>query len=329
MVGTVGLHKVKKRKGARVNISEKARKLINDQQKEWGLAGKNYAGLVRVKTRKLAFDGFDMVVQFNPERIISSAAKVDAKSIEARPCFLCQKNLPKEQRGIPVLDKYLILVNPFPIFPEHLTIPHFNHTEQLIGGKFEDMLEVSKLLGDFTVFYNGPKCGASAPDHFHFQAGIKRFMPIEMDYKKGLFFHDSKVRDGVEIIRWSDYLRTILTFSGRDKQPLVHEFGNVYRALKELQPEETEPMLNILCSHYNNRWHVHVFPRKLHRPWQYFEEGNKQILLSPASVDMGGVLITPRVEDFNKLTMADAQDIFEQVCMDEAAFVHVIDKVYS
>jgi hypothetical protein len=204
-----------------------------------------------------------------------------------------------------------------------------HHTEQLIGGKFEDMLEVSKLLGDFTVFYNGPKCGASAPDHFHFQAGIKRFMPIEMDYKKGLFFHDSKVRDGVEIIRWSDYLRTILTFSGRDKQPLVHEFGNVYRALKELQPEETEPMLNILCSHYNNRWHVHVFPRKLHRPWQYFEEGNKQILLSPASVDMGGVLITPRVEDFNKLTMADAQDIFEQVCMDEAAFVHVIDKVYS
>jgi hypothetical protein len=329
MVGTVGLHKVKKRKGAGVNISEKARKLINDQQKEWGLAGKNYAGLATVKTRKLAFDGFDMVVQFNPERIISSAAKVDAKSIEARPCFLCQKNLPKEQRGIPVLDKYLILVNPFPIFPEHLTIPHFNHTEQLIGGKFEDMLEVSKLLGDFTVFYNGPKCGASAPDHFHFQAGIKRFMPIEMDYKKGLFFHDSKVRDGVEIIRWSDYLRTILTFSGRDKQPLVHEFGNVYRALKELQPEETEPMLNILCSHYNNRWHVHVFPRKLHRPWQYFEEGNKQILLSPASVDMGGVLITPRVEDFNKLTMADAQDIFEQVCMDEAAFVHVIDKVYS
>lgn len=312
-----------------MNISEQARKLIKDQQKEWDLAGKNYAGLAKVKTRMLAFDGFDVVVQFNPERIISSAAKVDAKSIEARPCFLCQQNLPKEQRGIPVLDKYLILVNPFPIFPEHLTIPHFHHTEQLIGDKFGDMLEMSKLLEDFTVFYNGPKCGASAPDHFHFQAGIRRFMPIEMDYKKGLFFHDSKIMDGVEIIRWSDYLRTILTFSGRDKEPLVHEFGKIYSALKALQPEETEPMLNILCSHYNNRWHVHVFPRKLHRPWQYFEEGQKQILLSPASVDMGGVLITPREEDFNKLAMADAQDIFEQVCLDEATFGQVLDKIYK
>jgi hypothetical protein len=312
-----------------MNISEQARKLIKDQQKEWELAGKNYAGLAKVKSRKLAFDSFDVVVQFNPERIISSAAKVDAKSIEARPCFLCQQNLPKEQRGIAILDKYLILVNPFPIFPEHLTIPHLEHTEQLIGDKFGDMLEMSKLLEDFTVFYNGPKCGASAPDHFHFQAGIRRFMPIEMDYKKGLFFHDSKVIDGVEIIRWSDYLRTILTFSGRDKEPLVHEFGKIYSALKALQPEETEPMLNILCSHYNNRWHVHVFPRKLHRPWQYFEEGQKQILLSPASVDMGGVLITPREEDFNKLAMADAQDIFEQVCLDEATFDQVLDKIYK
>lgn len=312
-----------------MNISEHTRKLIKDQQKEWDLAGKNYAGLANVKTRKLAFDGFDVVIQFNPERIISSAAKVDAKSIEARPCFLCQSNLPKEQRGIPVLDKYLVLVNPFPIFPEHLTIPHFEHTEQLIGDKFGDMLELSKLLGDFTIFYNGPKCGASAPDHFHFQAGIKRFMPIEMDYKKGLFFHDSKAIDGVEIIRWSDYLRTILTFSGRDKEPLVYEFGKIYSALKALQPEETEPMLNILCSHYNSRWHIHVFPRKLHRPWQYFEDGEKKILLSPASVDMGGVLITPREEDFNKLAMNDAQDIFEQVCLEEATIGQVLDKIYN
>ena len=177
-----------------MNISRQARKLINDQQNEWELAGKNYAGLKSVKVRTLAFDGFDMLVQFNPERIRSSAAKVDAKSIEARPCFLCQKNLPKEQRGIPVLDKYLILVNPFPIFPEHLTIPHFNHIDQRIENKFEEMLEMARLLEDFTIFYNGPKCGASAPDHFHFQAGIKRFMPIERDYKKGSFFHEVKTK---------------------------------------------------------------------------------------------------------------------------------------
>jgi hypothetical protein len=116
MVGTVGLHKVKKRKGARVNISEKARKLINDQQKEWGLAGKNYAGLVRVKTRKLAFDGFDMVVQFNPERIISSAAKVDAKSIEADHAFCVRKICPKSKEVFLFWTNTLFLSTRFPSF---------------------------------------------------------------------------------------------------------------------------------------------------------------------------------------------------------------------
>ncbi|MCG8309424.1 MAG: DUF4922 domain-containing protein [Cytophagales bacterium] len=311
-----------------MNISEQARQLILDQQNEWELAMKNYAGLKHVKTRKLAFDGFDMLVQFNPERIRSSAAKVDAKSVEARPCFLCRQNLPKEQRGISVLNKYKILVNPFPIFPEHLTIPYEDHTDQLIEDKFGDMLDLAKLLEDFTVFYNGPKCGASAPDHFHFQAGIKRFMPIEHDYKKGLFFRDSKNIDRLEIIQWSDYLRTILTFSGRDKDLIKKSFSMLFSELKTLQPAEPEPMLNMLASFEGSRWTVHIFPRKLHRPWQYFETGEKQILLSPASVDMGGILITPRKEDFEKLTMHVARDIFEQVCLGEPAFAGIVNDLF-
>ncbi|MCK5701005.1 MAG: DUF4922 domain-containing protein, partial [Cyclobacteriaceae bacterium] len=283
-----------------MNISAQARQLIKDQQQEWELARKNYAGLKNVKIRKLAFDGFDIMVQFNPERIRSSAAKVDAKSIEARPCFLCRDNLPKEQRGIPVLDNYLILVNPFPIFPEHLTIPHLSHIDQRIEDKFADMLELAKSLEDFIIFYNGPKCGASAPDHFHFQAGIKHFMPIDKDYKKASNIYEVKTENGTEIIRWSDYLRTILTFSGKDIALLCTHFNLLFSKLKKLHPEELEPMLNILASWETDRWTIHVFPRQLHRPWQYFEKGDKQILLSPASVDMGGVLITPREEDFNK-----------------------------
>lgn len=311
-----------------MNISEQARQLIKDQQNEWDLARKNYAGLKHVKTRKLAFDGFDMVVQFNPERIRSSAAKVDIKSIKARPCFLCEQNLPKEQRRIPLLDRYQILVNPFPIFPEHLTIPHLDHIDQLIEHKFDDMLEIAKSLEDFTVFYNGPKCGASAPDHFHFQAGIKRFMPIERDTRNGSFFHYSKTTKGVEIIKWIDYLRSIVTFSGRDKAQIISLFSKLYTKLKSLQPDEAEPMLNILASYQGSRWTVHIFPRKLHRPWQYFKKGEKQILLSPASVDMGGVLITPREEDFNKLNMGDAQDIFNQVCLDDKELDEIIKSLF-
>ena len=311
-----------------MSISAQARRLIKDQQKEWELAGKNYAGLRNVKSRKLAYDGFDMIVQFNPERIRSSAAKVDSKSIADRPCFLCQQNLPEAQRGIPVLDKYMILVNPFPIFTEHLTIPHEDHTDQLIEDKFSEMLDLAKLLDDFTVFYNGPKCGASAPDHFHFQAGIKRFMPIERDYKKGSFFHDSINVDGLELIRWSQYIRTVLTFSGRDKNKIETAFSMLFKKLKNLQPDEAEPLLNILVSFEGSRWTVHIFPRKLHRPRQYFAEGEKQILLSPASVDMGGVLITPREEDYIKLTMNEAKDIFEQVCLDESTFVKLIKEIF-
>ena len=300
-----------------MTISEQARQLIKDQQKEWALAGKNYEGLKSVKTKTLAYDGFDVLVQFNPERIRSSAAKVDAGSIAARPCFLCHQNRPEEQRAIRVLDRYEILVNPFPIFPEHLTIPHVEHTPQQIADTFDDMLELSRLLEEFTVFYNGPKCGASAPDHLHFQAGNRRFMPMERDYKKGLFFHDSKVVHGVEVIRWGDYLRSVITLSGRDKAALAMEFECLFRAFQGMQPTDPEPMLNILMSHDKGRWHVHLFPRIAHRPRQYFEAGEKQILLSPASVDMGGVLITPRAEDFAKLGMTEAQNIFAQVCLDE------------
>lgn len=307
-----------------MNISAQARQLIKDQQQEWELAGRNYAGLKKVKVRTLTFDGFDILVQFNPERIRSSAAKVDAKSIEARPCFLCRGNLPKEQRGIPVLDNYLVLVNPFPIFPEHLTIPHLSHIDQRIEDKFADMLGLARSLEEFTIFYNGPKCGASAPDHFHFQAGIKHFMPIEQDYKIKSFSREVKTENGFEFIRWTDYMRTILTFSGKELAPLCMQFSLLFSKLKELQPEEQEPMLNILASWEANRWIIHIFPRQLHRPWQYFEEGEKQILLSPASVDMGGVLIIPREEDFNKITKTDIRDIFQQVCLDEKTFASIV-----
>jgi hypothetical protein len=189
------------------------------------------------------------------------------------------------------------------------------------------MLQLAKALEGFTVFYNGPKCGASAPDHFHFQAGNKGFMPIERDYKKGSFFQDAFSLYGVEVIEWTDYLRPVLTLSGRDIEALVRVFTEYFNILKSLQPHEPEPMINILASCQNNRWTIHLFPRKQHRPWQYFESEEKQILLSPASVDLGGVLITPRDEDFIKITTADARDIMEQVCLSEDEFRQTVKKL--
>lgn len=299
-----------------MEFSKKARELIREQTSEWNLAGKNYEGLKKVKVKSFDFGEYRIDIQFNPERIVSSSAKVDVKSIEARPCFLCSKNLPSQQRGITFDPDYMVLVNPFPIFPEHLTIPNLVHTDQLINGNFRSMLDLAEKLTDFVIFYNGPKCGASAPDHLHFQAGIKGFLQIEKDVKNGQSCHQVRQIGTVLLSHWPEYQRGIITLKSDNKNSLIEVFTQIYSKLEVMQPDETEPMLNILASFEDGEWMIHIFPRILHRPSQYFETGKKQILLSPASVDMGGVLITPREEDFDKITAEDVSDIFSQVCID-------------
>ena len=298
-----------------MDFSEKARDLVREQIFEWDLASKNYEGLKKVKVKTFYFNDYHIDIQFNPERIISSAAKVDFQSIEARPCFLCQKNLPSQQRGLSFNDEYVLLVNPFPIFPEHLTIPHIVHTYQKIKSNFESMLGIAVHLKDFVVFYNGAKCGASAPDHLHFQAGVKGSLPIEKDFYNEKCCTEVRQLNNVIISHWPNYQRGIITLSSIDKQCLTDCFYQIYDQLLANQTDDTEPMLNILTTFEDEKWIVHIFPRVLHRPLQYFQTGENQIILSPASVDMGGVLITPREEDFIKISAADVKDILKQVCM--------------
>jgi ATP adenylyltransferase/5',5'''-P-1,P-4-tetraphosphate phosphorylase II len=299
-------------------------KFIDSQLIEWELASRNYKDLENVISKNLCFDEFDILVQFNPKRIISSSANVDARAIEARPCFLCAANRPIQQQGLCFKKDYTILVNPFPIFPRHLTIPHNIHTDQIMEGHFEDMLDLAVHLEDFVVFYNGPKCGASAPDHFHFQAGSKGFLPIEKD------FHIPKLcmlKDQyglVKISQWNGYFRTVITLQSSQKEDICLIFTKLYHELSQLQPEQPEPMMNIIAYVEKGDWVVHIFPRKLHRPRQYFEVGNQQLLLSPASVDLGGVLITPREEDFLKISKEDVTDILSQVSMTERDVNRVI-----
>ena len=310
-----------------MNISSETRVLIAEQTWDWDLAAANYKGLEKVKSKTVNLpDGSSVVVQFNPERMRSSAAKVDAKSIQARPCFLCEKNRPAQQQGLPFGDDYTILINPFPIFPQHLTIPR-DHTDQLIASNFPAILDLAKALDDFTIFYNGPKCGASAPDHFHYQAGIKNFMPIEADYRSGKYTQSAGELDGVKIETWNNYNRGVISLISDDSRPLVDLFNKIHHLLGLSQPDEVEPMLNILAYFENNQWILHLFPRVLHRPACYFAEGDAQLLISPASVDMGGVFITPRKEDFDKITGDDVAEILDQVCMSEQEVVKLIDKL--
>jgi ATP adenylyltransferase/5',5'''-P-1,P-4-tetraphosphate phosphorylase II len=307
--------------------SDKIDELFSSQLQDWDLARNNYSQLEKVRTRKMDFGTFNILVQFNPGRIRSSAAKVDAKSIGERPCFLCSQNRPLEQRGIEFEKNLTILVNPFPIFRIHLTIPSEFHTDQRIANNLDTMLSLVQAMPLFTVFYNGPQCGASAPDHFHFQAGNNGFMPIESDFRNGkhAVMHTSK--PGIEVWKWESYLRGIITLKGSDREKLVSVFDRLFDRLSDIQPDRPEPMLNILAMNTSGEWIIHIIPRKQHRPVQFFGKGSKQILISPAAVDLGGVIITPREEDFDRIRKSDIEDIFRQICFEESELAGLLNEV--
>ena len=299
--------------------------LLTEQLASWETARNNYAALSGVQVKELNVNGTLYKVQFNPARIVSSGAKVDAKSIKERKCFLCPANLPAVQKGIPFEGHYNILVNPFPIFPRHLTVPETAHVAQRIAPRFGDMLVLARLLTDYTIFYNGPKCGASAPDHAHFQAGNKGFMPIEQDWRRQVA---GKVADYGQATLWwlNDAPRTTLVIESADRKTAIKLFDTVYHSL-DIQPGEDEPMMNVLVMYEDNKWIVFVFPRAKHRPACYTAEGDANLLSSPASVDLGGVFITPVEKDFIKITAEDIAQILSEVCLSPADFQKVRKRI--
>lgn len=295
---------------------------LQKQLLEWPLASSNYIGLERVEEREILFDGFVVKIQFNPERIRSSAAKVDKETISQRRCFLCMDNLPPQQEGIAWGDDYMILVNPFPILKEHFTLPRIEHVDQSFSDNVESMLRMASQMQGYTLFYNGPECGASAPDHMHFQAGRENFMPVEWEYPNIKRMQGEIVisNSNVEITAFNSYLRKMISVESSSVTEILKVVDVFYTSLAAMQPQKKEPMLNAICRFVDGNYTMHLFPRELHRPSQYFAEGEKQILISPASVDFGGVFITPRREDFEKISAEDIIDIFRQVSMDADAF---------
>lgn len=275
-----------------MNLQKKINLLFSTQREAWKLLDDNCSQMSNIELKRLDWGSdAEVVLQYNPSRIISASAKVDKKSIKERKCFLCAENRPNMQQGIPFMDKYIILCNPFPILQNHLTIALHSHVPQLIGKKINDMLSLAELLPNYVVFYNGAKCGASAPDHFHFQAGLK-----------------TKV-----LLSSENSLRSCLRIECETKEDAEEQFYYVLDYLKTHQPNEEEPMINIISFIENNKYIIHVFPRKLHRPWQFSAKGKAQLLVSPGAVDMAGMIITPRKEDFDKIDRNDIEDIYSQV----------------
>lgn len=317
-------------------IADATKLLFEVQKQEWPMLVNGYDSLNKVKVKAFQFDGYKIKVQFNSGRIISTSAKVDAKSINERKCFLCEENLPEEQKGILFNDKYIILCNPFPIFPEHFTITYKEHQPQRITDTFSDMLDLSKDLSkQYIVTYNGPRCGASAPDHLHFQAGNKYFIPMDDEFHQIKNEYGEKIYedDVLSFYAIDDGLRKFVSIESLDKELVINTFDKFYKAYSGLMHEEQEPMMNIVCFYEEEfGWRVIIYLRRKHRPDVFFAEDESKLMLSPAVIDVSGVCVLPREEDFNRITKEMIENIFKEVFVDETLFkniFNVLKKIYQ
>ena len=294
------------------NYIEEIDHLWQRQLTKWDAVIKNYGYLANVTTRVVELGDSSIVLQYNPERLKSSSADIDDASLKARPCFLCDKNQPEEQETVMWEGRYKMQVNPYPIFSRHLTISALEHSPQRIEGRITDMMHLAKDLPGYVVFYNGPRCGASAPDHMHFQAGSINELPICDELftaNTALFDANNQGIFGIitELGRPVFYIETMSIDLGEQW------FNSLQDALP-VKNGHVEPMINILCWHNSGAWCIAVFPRRKHRPACY-GTGEDQFVLSPASVDMGGLWAIAREEDFNNLTLHDITLIYMDVCL--------------
>ena len=301
-------------------------RFFNRQLEKWEAARQRYHDLRSAKTRELAVGAYSIQVQWNPARMVSTGAKIDQKTIAERPCFLCEKNRPKEQIKKEVDGQYELLVNPFPILQQHFTIPSLKHQPQRI---LESYGEIHKLLEEYPemmVFYNGPQCGASAPDHAHFQAGTSGLLPLQMSWQRLSRNLTTLVslNDDEDISMIDDYPCTALLIRSRSQYGDEQLFRRLYEALPATEPE---PMMNIVAWRCNDDFLAVVFPRTKHRPDCYYKEGNEQFIISPGALDMAGFIITPRQEDYERLTPEIALGILDEITLKGEALQQLINSL--
>lgn len=303
--------------------------LLRKQRNNWPAFADGYAALEKSLVKEIDGGKWKVQIQCNPRRIVSSGAKLDPEAIKRRPCFLCSRNLPAEQEAILYRKDYNLLCNPAPIFPGHLTIAARRHIPQELRKNVETLLLLADDFGPgTTVFYNGPKAGASAPDHMHFQAAPSGLMPIEEEaFRKG-GAAEVKTINGVAITRTVGLARGVIVIEASQAEALVGVVDRILDIMGSARADtDSEPPLNIFCSRVGEGWKLLLCPRIKHRPDAFFCEGDKQIVVSPGAADMGGVVIAPRERDFHRLTAELIADIYREVAFGDAATEKILSKL--
>lgn len=285
-------------------------RFFNRQLEMWEDARHRFRDLKHVEVRQLSDQ---LKVQFNPARIVSTGAKIDKHTLGERPCFLCERNRPKEQMTKQIDDHFQLLVNPFPILPVHFTIPATKHQPQSIYRHYGEMHRLLSLHSELMVFYNGPKCGASAPDHLHFQAGTSGVLPLQTNWQRlsRNLTDVISLNDEEKISVLRDFLVPAFVIISKSEDSDEELFHRLYRSMP-MRGDESEPMMNIIAWRKGEEFISVVIPREKHRPDAYFAEGEAQMMVSPGALDMAGLIITPREEDFSKINLDKATALLRE-----------------
>ena len=326
----------------KVQSADSLQRFFNRQLERWEEVRQRYLDLQHVEVKQAG----ELKLQFNPARMVSTGARIDHKSLMKRPCFLCQQNRPEQQIAKPLYNKnneqtMEILVNPYPILPQHFTVPSRTHEPQSIYDSFTLIHRLLRQHSRIMVFYNGPKCGASAPDHLHLQAGTSGIVPIQTDWQRHMRALQpiTENADGDSISLLTDYVVPVFAIRAKHGEAERKMFRRLYRAMKQItgdmQPEEIktatseaqEPMMNIVAWRQDDEFVTLVFPRKKHRPDCYAAaaEGQGGALVSPGALDMAGLIITPRQQDFESLAADSAAAILQEVSISEAEANEIVE----
>ncbi len=303
------------------------------QLRTWPATCQRYRDLTKVETRELVADAFTFVAQHNPARIRSTGADISKEALAARPCFLCRDNRPTEQLTKPLGSGFELLVNPYPILPMHFTIAATKHQPQQVRGMYSEMLRLLKTYPELTVFYNGPLCGASAPDHAHLQAAITTgrdgdsLLPLQRQWQRLQHNLDTIIEgdDGSSLNVVNDYPCACLAIRAKSSTQSQQLFALLYNEMT-IAKGQSEPMMNVLCWQQADELLTIVFPRQKHRPDCYYQS-DTPLMVSPGALDMAGLIITPRQEDYSRLTAQQAQAIIHECALTAPALQALVDRL--
>ena len=307
-------------KGNKHNI----RAFFAHQLDTWDEIRQRYEALKHVGLKQLGH----RQLQYNPARMVSTGAQIDRQTIAQRACFLCEKNRPEEQLTIDLGDDFELMVNPFPVLPMHFTIVRKTHVPQTILENYTEIHRLLELFPELFVFYNGPMSGASAPDHMHFQAGIGQELPLmtvlrKLEKELQVLI---KQENGSSLSMFNSVSYNAFVIKSKAQETEMTLFKQLYAAMP-VREGEKEPRMNIVAWRDGSEDVIVVLPRDNHRPACYFEEGDRRMVISPGALDMAGLIITPREEDFNRMSEDKLISILKEVSIKEKDMENIKEKL--